>query len=572
MISGAFDCHGGEFLANATANGQTYAAPDPVLTVVVAPPRSRGQSLALAAALAILALLGAGLVGTILSAPLRHDEHLFVSNGLLFGEGGLYRDFGYNHLPNLPILLKGVTLATAGASPILVFRWVIVAAWAATAWVLARLTWRLTGSTGLACLTCLLLITNSLLGGEAGTLVSNNFLPVPFALAGLAIFIGETERPTPRFLRLVSAGFLLAAAAGLKANYLVVIAPFAAAAMLLPPTLPFQKRLLRVALPMLIGGIVGALPSLWAAASDPAVFIDHVFGYHRGPHLAWALGSHEPLIISLRDRFVLALSLWGSGSTLLSLVAIGAISAQLLSRGWRPDGRTWLVVALVAAGAIVAFVPRPSFPQYFVPPVPFALVLLVLLAAAQTGPERRALRPLFLSVAMLALAFDGPRLVSRLPALARPADWTGNIVHAISQQVAAAAQRGPVATLSPIYVLDAGGSIYPELAGGPFIYRVADLIDTEHRSLWRLVSPRTLAARLDAAPPGAILVGNEGALDDAFRAYATSRHFRQVPLVGGQTRYGALQLFVPTAQSISPSVPRTYGTSRLAARHDRRIP
>jgi hypothetical protein len=548
-----------------TGVGQTEAAPGLVSTLVT-PPLPPGQRLVFMAAFATLVLLGAGLVGTILSAPLRHDEQLFVSMGLVFGEGGLYRDFGYNHLPNLPILLKSVTLATLGASPTLVFRWVIVAAWAATVWVLARLTWRLTGSMSLTCLICLLLVTNSLLGGEAGTLVSNNFLPIPFALAGLGIFIVETGSSTPRFWRLTFAGFFLAVAAGLKANYMVVVAPFAAAAFLLPPTMPFQKRLLRVALPLTIGGIVGALPSLWAAASDPAVFIDHVFGYHRGPHLAWALRSHEPLIISLRDRLVLALSLWGSGSTLLAFVAIGAVASQLSLRSWRPDGRTWLVVALVAAGVIVAFIPRPSFSQYFVPPVPFALVLLVLLAAAQTGPERRALRPLFISVAMLAVAFDGPRLVSRLPALARPSEWTGTIVHAISQEVVAAAQGGPVATLSPIYVLDAGGRIYPELAGGPFIYRAADLIDTEHRGLWRLTSPRTLAARLDALPPKAILVGNEGSLDDAFRAYATSRQFRRVPLVGGQNRYGELQLFVPTSRSRFQQVPVTAAPSskRLA--------
>ena len=521
-----------------------------------------GRTAALAAT-TLIALLAFALVATIVSAPIRHDEQLFVSAGLMFGRGDLYRDFGYNHLPNLPILLKMVALAGGAASPVLAFRWIIVAAWAATGWLLARFAWRATTSLSVTLLACLLLVASPLLGGQAGTLVTNNFMPVPFALAGLFVFLDEATQPRPRAWKMALAGFLLAVAVGMKANYVLLIPPFAVTALLAPPALPLRERLLRVGLPMLAGGVIGGLPTLWAAASEPAVFIDHVFGYHRGPHLAWALASSEPLVISMNDRLALGLSLWGSGSTLLLGVAVVAVGGQLLARGWRPDWRVWLVVALVIAGAVVAFVPRPSFPQYFVPPLPFALALLVQLAGAQSRSERGAMMPLFAAVALLSLMIDAPRLVSRLPALARPAGWTGVGVHEVSRQVVGAAHRRPVATLSPIYALEAGGTVYPELVSGPFVYRVADLMKPDHRRLWRLVSPSTLAARLDADRPGAILVGAEGKLDDAFRNYAIAHGYRRLSIAGGQTRYGALELFVPTSASSSLPPPIRTATSSV---------
>jgi hypothetical protein len=45
----------------------------------------------------------------------------------------------------------------------------------------------------------------------------------------------------------------------------------------------------------------------------------------------------------------------------------------------------------------------------------------------------------------------------------------------ISAQLSAAGGEGKVATLLPIYVLEGGGFVYPELATGQFIYRSAEM-------------------------------------------------------------------------------------------------
>ncbi len=520
--------------------------------VAVAARRKIGAAPAIAGLLALLTLAFAG---EVLSAPLRHDEQMFATMGILYGQGDLYRDLGYNHLPNLPVLLGTLLHLFDVARPVLAMRWLIVGGWLATIGLVGVLAWRASASVAVAGLCCLLLIVNPLLGGQAGTLVSNNFLPIPFALGGLLIVLTEFDRADIRPSRVALAGFLLAISIGLKANFIFLVPPFAAAAFLIPRRLDPGARMTKIVLPLLAGGIVGGLPTLAAWFADPAGFVDHVIGYHRGPHLAWALRSTEPLAISVRDRVLLAQTLWGSGSTLLLVMTILFLGVQLGLRGWRPAWPVLLVAGLVATGIMVSFVPRPSFPQYFTPPLPFAIILLALLAGAQTPAERQSTLPLLGVVAALALMLDGVRLIGGLPALAKPDEWTGNRVHAIAIQVADAARGRPVATLAPLYAVEGGASVYKALAAGPFVYRVADLMSPHERQFWRTVSPATLAAFLETNPPGAILVGTEGRLDDAFRAYATDRGYRLVPLVGGTTRYGALALYVPTSASMSLPAP-----------------
>lgn len=509
-------------------------------------PLSAGSSreragLATTLAVMVLAVLLVALFARVMTAPLRHDEQLFFTAGMMFGHADLYRDLGYNHLPNLPILLSAVD-ALFPARPFLGGRLLVFAGWLAAAGVLAALAMRATGDRWVAALSVLLLITNPLLIDRPGTMITNNFLPVPFALAGVMAFIVAADRDRPRPGLVFVAGLLIAIAIGFKANFVLMIPPFAVAALMVPRDLGLADRLRLVTVPLLAGGIVGGLPTLWYFGTDPQGFMAHVLGYHQGPHRAWAAAQDDDLVISLRDRLMLAQSLWMAGTTLLTGVLITTAGVHLWRRGWRPRWPVLLVAGLTLCGAIVAFVPTPSFPQYFVPPLPFALVLTILLLGDMTRAERRVAAPLLIAVAALAIVGSGPRLLAELPGLMRPARWTGNDVHRVSEAIVAAADGRPVATLSPVHVMEAGGVIYPELAAGPFVYRVADLIPAADRRHYRMASTAGLPTLLDADPPGAILVGLEGKLDDAFRAYAAAREYRRVPLPPG--RDPSLELYV----------------------------
>ncbi len=111
-------------------------------------------------------------------------------------------------------------------------------------------------------------------------------------------------------------------------------------------------------------------------------------------------------------------------------------------------------------------------------------------------------------------------------------------VYAISTNIRSALShaglKGKVATLSPIFVIDAGLPAYSELATGPFFYRTADLLPPETVRALKAVSPETLYSLLDADPPAAIFTGYQtisipaNTQDSRFEAYARSRGYRRV--------------------------------------------
>ncbi len=508
------------------------------------------QSMPLIALGALVSVLMLALFGRILSAPVRHDEQMFFSMAMMLGKGQLYQDFGFNHLPNSAYLLAPLRWLTH--QPFLAARMVICLAWVAASGAMALIALRATGKPAMALLAVLLLITSPLLVNQTGTLVTNNFLPIPFMLTGTLVFMMAVDRKTPDIGLVALSGIILAIAIGMKANYAFMVPPFAIAALNLPAHCPLKQRFRQVFLPMLGAGLLGGLPTLLYLAQDPSGFFAHVVGYHTGPHHAWALQQPGDLIISLPERMALAQGIWGSGGFLLTGFAITVL---LVLRGGKLDWQSSLLVRLTACAIVASFIPSPAFAQYYSLPAAFLIVLLLHLAGGQPVDSRRFATPLLIALGIAATAVDAPRLLGGLPALARPAQWTGAGIHRLSTAIVAAAAGRPVATLSPLYVLDAGGIIYPELAAGPFVYRVAGLIPAEDKPHYRLASPQTLPAMLDLDPPGAILVGAEGDLDNAFRSYAQSHGYRAVPLPGGNTRYGALTLFAapPRYAGISPS-------------------
>jgi 4-amino-4-deoxy-L-arabinose transferase-like glycosyltransferase len=509
-------------------------------------------------------LLAAALFARIMRAPVGRDENMFFTIPMLAGEGDPYRDFGFNHLPNL-LLLAGPLMRMAD-EPFLAGRLLVFLAWLLTAAVMAAHGVRATGSRRVAALGVLLLGTSPLLLNATGTLISNNFLPIPFALAGALMMFTALEGAEVRRGRVLLAGVLLAVAAGFKANYVFVVVPFAVAAFLVPRALPLAARLRQVVLPLLAGGLLGGAPTLLALARDPAGFLAHVAGYHRGPHVAHAAQSLDPALVRTpAERLQLALELWGSGGTLLAGFVVLVLAIMLVGRGWRPRWEVLATLALVGLGMLVSFVPTPSFPQYFSPPVAFLILLMLLLIGELQPGERAQLRPWLLGLAIAVVAIDGPRLARDLPALADPSGWTPSKVDRNAAVVAAAAGGRPVATLVPVYPVAGRAGVYPELAAGPFIYRVADLIPPEDRRHYRLVSPAALPAMLDRVPPGAVLLETDGALEAPLAGWALANGYREVALPEPDTKAGRLRLYVPGSPAGTSASSSEPPPSRAAA-------
>ncbi|MGK6321617.1 hypothetical protein ACMGDM_00880 [Sphingomonas sp. DT-51] len=531
------------------------------VAAAIVPARAGGtaRSRALPAALIALALALVGLFGRLMTYQLRHDEQMYLPIATMLAHGRLYDDYGFNNLPNLPLLMQAVLRVTGAEQVLLAGRLTIFAGWLVAVAAMLLLVRRLTRSWPLGALAALLLLTHPLLLGPAGMLVTNNFLPLAFVLMATYLLIDGADRDTPAPLLVAASGLCLGIAAGFKANYVFALPPFAFAALLAPARLSPATRRRGVTLPFVAGGIVGALPPLAYLLSDPSGFVTHVLGYHSGPHVAYWSANADldgAKVLDLPGKLVLAAKVWliSPAGLVAAALALAAVASWRL-RDYGAARMRWphrLIVALLLGGVLVSFVPSPAFPQYYAPPVPFAIVLAVSLVARLQGRARAAALLLLLS----ALLLSAPRLALGWPDAVRSARWTGTITHDQGQRLAALLRverrAGTVATLAPLYAVEGGLTVPAALATGPLVYRVGDYVplrQRRHYAHW--VSPTTIDALLAASPPAAVLVGFEGKLDDPLASFARSRNYRAVVLPWLRDRYGSGTLYLAPTASIS---------------------
>lgn len=495
------------------------------------------------------------LFARIMAYPLRHDEQFYLPVAKHLGEWPLYGVINFTHLPNLPLLLDGLFTLTGSGHALLKARLLIFLVWLLAAGALYAIARFAHCGRAVSLLIAALLALNPLLLGPAGMLATNNFIPAPFALLGLLFFLKgcAAERPSAWWCFL--AGVFLSLAIGFKANYALVIPPFALAALLVPPASPLIVRLTRVALPLALGAALAGLPTLIYFAQDPASFLAHVVSFHQTAHVDfWTAnaGSEGPIALSWVEKAVMAQSVWLSGGTLLIfLLALTLGITALLDR--EPNDAPWwpiiLTLGLIAFAALVSFLPTPSFPQYYSPPIALGLALCALLIGRLGEQARRQSGPVLAGVFLLSAFGALPSLAPDLPSLARPSKWTGNSVNRASQEIARLmAQQpgeGPLLTLSPIYAAETDQPVYSGLVLGPFIYRAVDYLPAEQRGHFaRVTSPRTLDAMLAQTPPKAVLVGMEEELDGPLEAWALAHGYRPVEVKLGDKRVKTGRLYL----------------------------
>ncbi len=512
----------------------------------------------LLAAAAALVLLGVFL--RIMTFEMRNDEHLYAPPAVLLDEMRLYEDVFYNHTPASAWLFHAAALPFGGERVLLPARLAVFCAWIVFAGLVFWAGRRLGGSALLGATLVILVLTNDYLMGVSGVTATNNILPLPIAFAGLSLFLlgtgGRQGSAAPRSGLVFVAGILLSVAILFKVNAVAFAFATALGSLFLPAGLRAADRLRRVILPLALGGLAGALPLLPLVLRGPATFWANVVAYHTGPHRDWWAGAAETepgLALSLSGKVFLAYDVYGSGANLLlfALCVIGLVLFAAQKGRFRFGQEERCVLFLLIALLIplgMAFLPTPSFPQYFAPP----LVVLPLLAAIlwrSLGLAGKAVpAQVMTGVLLLGLALGLPRLLLAAPALADPSGWTVNRVHAegvaLRRAIEAEGQAGPVATLLPVYPLEAGLPVYPEFATGQFAYRTGDLLGPELRARYVTTAPSEVEAFLAADPPAALLLGFVPEIEAPMRRFARENGYRQVPDFSVTDRYGSGELWV----------------------------
>jgi hypothetical protein len=174
-------------------------------------------------------------------------------------------------------------------------------------------------------------------------------------------------------------------------------------------------------------------------------------------------------------------------------------------------------------------IPTPIWRAYFSPFV-ISVVLFTAALYSELTPNVRRQARLALWVCALAIVAINIRAdMGRIGATFEPDRWMGEEIHRRGQLLRSAvpqdARGRPVATLSPVYALEAGLPIYPELATGQFAFRIGGLLSSEEIRLYRTASTATLESLLDREPPSAVFIGFADGQDSSLVEYARKRGF-----------------------------------------------
>lgn len=532
---------------------------------------------------------------------LDHDEHQFIASAVLLGRRGMlpYRDFPYFHMPYLVyvdaaifrltpyLLLSARAFSTmCGAATIVlvsvgIFRAVPgppLQRWGAAIvggviLMTQPIFFQTSGVSWNHDLSEALLIGSILLILRG---ISNGFtlfaLFISGTLMGLAIGVRLTVAPA------ALAGAVMIAAEGQFAcrpafpRVGTTVEQYAHLA-----SKPGRAR--AFALAFVVGTTIALVPAFLCLISWPAAFL---FGNLRYPALntAWWLASgranakNATIIGKVLYLFTHILNT-PAGIALAAGVAWAAITllrhrrsgyprrgkAELSQRvGAAPDSavgyrQSRFLAVMLLFTSIGAFAPAPAYVQYFFGPTAIA----VLFVGVAISPFIDRLKDYHFAkkLAMLAVilvgAMPGMSAYTRsIPLLFRPAQWVPVRVHQLGIDLRRA-QRGdgPVLTLAPIIPLEGGLDIYETYAAAPFTARVAPMVTQPERESFKLADDRMWRTILAARPPGSILVGNEGGLEE--------------PLLA-RSRASSCPIFQLSKDAIRPILNGTRGAGQAANR------
>jgi hypothetical protein len=533
---------------------------------------ARSGSRWLSAGITILSvLIFVALALRILNYEIRKDEQLYVPPIRLLDTQEIYRDFFYNHTPGSAWLFYGLGKLTGSDHLLLTGRLGVLLGWVVLLAAIGGISYALTQSRLASWCIVVLSVTSELFLTQPGMTATNNLLPLPLSFLGLGLFILGVRDERARPLLYAGAGFFLALAVCFKISAVAFIPPVVIAAFLLPRALGLRERLLRVVAPLALGGVVGGLPILLYLVTDRQRFLAHVLGYHTGPHVQYMRMpgvADEGAAMTLAAKLLLAHDVWLAAGVSVALVAVVAL---LITAHWEggeaisatrilSSGPALVVISALLFSAALSFIPTPGFPQYFAQPLICIPLALAVLFAALGSEERRHVAPALLAATVIALVIAAPRFGQYLGTALHPERWTVMRVHdggvALAERMAEAGVVGKVATLAPIYPLEGGLKVYPELATGPFAYRTGDITPPALAAQYRMTSPTRIGALLASDPPAALLLGFDAALEAPMVAYAEANGYDRVADLGIRDRYGTAVLYLRRpGQAVSSPAP-----------------
>lgn len=468
-----------------------------------------------------------------------HNEQMYVTAGRLCADGGLmYRDFAFVQMPYIPLIYGEMFWLFGDAGYLLLARFFNWAAWCVGAAFIYAIARKVGHSPTIACAFAVLYLVNPTMlriTHEA----SNYALPATLSLGQMFLVAGEQAGASSRrvFIRAALVGLVGGLAVGIKLYYLPVVAPF----ILLAGFVPRAGVNVAAFASAVAGFGFALLPVAVLNSQFHYHFMFNNLEFHRLTTAAYRrLGTGAPMGLLQKANYVRT-SLLTNCAACFNLLFIAWGGAWLMRRSPGDSGALVHLFATVLCsaglGLSVALFMTPCWPQYLALAMPYILVAAML--ALRFVPEELTQTRTVLVAIGTVLAFAAFVNPKDIVAIFRPqTDWQPLVLKSTAREiervVKKSAATGKLATVQPLYAIEAGLPIYAEFATGPFVFSVADMLPDDKQKQLLAVGRKRLESVLDADPPAAILAGfYEGDPmfnDQSLISYAEQRNYRRVTL------------------------------------------
>jgi len=467
-----------------------------------------------------------------LTAPVDRDEHMYQAAAALLGDSQLYNEVAFFQPPYMAWVYAGWQRLAPGDRILLSARIFKALLALGLLLILHRLLRRLGADELLAALLVLLLVHLETVRGVVG--VARNYDLAQLVV--LAAFLVLPLRPGDAGgrVRLVLAGLLAGIAVGVKLTYLAPAMVVVGWPLIAPAALPVGRR---DVLWTTVGAMLGLAPvAILLLTTDLATVRFNLVDYHL-LNATWNQREGLGLGLDLAGKLHEARRLYRDTDN-AALLVLTVAAVGLAIRYGRGSSRTvWRsALWLLAAGVVMVAVPRPIQPAYFAPLLVAATLLVAVAAVCLEGRPRQALTVIAAAACLVSVVHHGGDDLHRLGRLGAPHTWPAVRLHEAGRVLAeltAHAPDQPVVTTHPLYALEAGRPLAPELATGEFAWRLGDLLDVDTQRRFHLVTPGTLAELLAAHPPSAIVVEAVGPWDEPLVGWARGASWRSASVAGG---------------------------------------
>lgn len=479
-----------------------------------------GKIVVVVVVLSIAVLCLAVLAGS-MSKKVGRDEQMYCTAGVLMSQGKMiYRDFSYPSQMPCHALLYAVIFRLSGTSHyLLAGRMVSVVCNIAVILCIVgvyRSIFKSFSASGmvLGLAAAVLYIFNPFVDYSNGY-AWNHDVVMACVILSFWLYITMDFKGKLQYGRLAAIGVLLTLAACMRITTVLVELVFLGA-LLKEPANSLTERFYRL-LPFFTAAAVVLAWPVWIVSNAPQAFYLNLI---KIPTLygQWLAG-----IGMVHNKYHLMTAGFTTPGyiVLFGMVVYLSISTLVLRRRVKiSNGRNLCLAGmLVVTFIVIMLIPPTMWRQYLAMPVPFLVIALAypLLSLRKMGdncgiPGHFKIACILTAVCVLVAVVSNPVVLSRIPVAFAPQTWEPVEMHKIARDIGQRVKVPKrVLTLGPLYALEAGCDIYPELSAGAIIYRVGDFLTPAERALTHTVGCETLKEILENAEPSAVILGAEPA-------------------------------------------------------------